>query len=120
AGLRQSENTIVEALKADLSQLQAAVQNTSRRSTDGIEEVHDTIDKVVERLVRLEAATRAGTARSLVAAPIMSRPGSVPAPVAELPPGVAAAQRLRGLGPIDSAGDRPIEPAAWHPAKPGD
>lgn len=120
SGLRESEGALVEALKADLGQLQAAVQNTSRRSADGIEEVHGTLDKVVERLSRLEAEARAEPTRGLVvpaasASPaIRSEPVRAPAP--EETPGMTAAQRLRGLGPIDETRDRPIEPGAWRPA----
>ncbi|MCC6736066.1 MAG: hypothetical protein IT534_08045, partial [Bauldia sp.] len=126
-GLRDSETALVEALKSDLSELQAAVQNTSRRSADGIEEVHGTLDKVVERLTRLEADTRAETARATVAppapvlppvaAPAVARAEPVPAPD-DQPAGLTAAQRLRGLGPIEEVRDRPIEPGAWRPAEP--
>ncbi|MCW5718080.1 MAG: SEL1-like repeat protein, partial [Bauldia sp.] len=115
SGLRESEGAIVEALKADLDQLQAAVQNTSRRSADGIEEVHGTLDKVVERLSRLEAETRSETARNVVAAAPSVRSGPTPEPAPDETPGMTAAQRLRGLGPIDETRDRPIEPGAWRP-----
>ncbi|MGV8839974.1 MAG: peptidoglycan-binding protein [Bauldia sp.] len=119
-GLRESEGAIVEALKSDLSQLQAAVQNTSRRSADGIDEVHGTLDKVVERLTRLEADTRAESARALAApAAVAAAPAVVraePSVAADPSPGSTAAQRLRGLGPIDDERDRPVEPGAWRPA----
>lgn len=101
---------IVEALKSDLNVLQAAASQTTERTAANLDNVHATLDRIVERLSALESETR--SERRQAAAPVSEQRD---API-EQTPGAIAAERLRHTPDLNGVGPgRPIEPGGWRP-----
>ncbi len=103
SGLGGDNSEALEALKADLRELQAAADSSDRQTSATLDTVHDTLDRVVHRLSSLEADLRGGEAKPAAApaAPV-SRAAAPEAATA------TAATGATGL-------DRPAAPATTKP-----
>ncbi|MBX6425034.1 MAG: SEL1-like repeat protein [Variibacter sp.] len=107
----------VEALQQNLDALRQSQLQSERRTQDTLEAVHDTLERLVDRLAAIEAGLRGeGCARAAAAAP---RPDPVQGPAASPAaeartrphPGGKAASERRPIDPTLPA-DTPLEPGA--------
>lgn len=115
SGLGGGENApAIEALKADLRELQAAADSNDRQTSATLDNVHQTLDRVVHRLAELESGLRGGATPAAPApdtdAPSgtvgLARPAAQPKPSAEAPPQPLAPGSGQPARPAGPASDR--------------
>ncbi|MCW5697093.1 MAG: SEL1-like repeat protein [Bauldia sp.] len=118
AAPQSADAALVEALKADLRELQAASENTDRRTTDTLGAVHETLDRIVRRLSRLEDDLR--TAPAAPREPAMGSPAAaapaVTAPPTTTVPEPQADAAWNRIG-ADHPEDRPLKPGSGRPVQ---
>jgi localization factor PodJL len=107
----------IDALKQELADFRGGQVEIDRRTEDALEAVHDTLERLVDRLATMETGVRTGTRPSAEPQPVRMSPasrtgsGSAPPPVSPLLPRPAAEHR----GDDDLRADHPLEPGSGAP-----
>lgn len=120
-----ADGFIVDSLKQDIDSLRETQAQSERRTQDTLEAVHDTLERLVDRLANVEGDLRApGSEPSSGAHGLRLREPAYQSSIAPdlNPPEAPRREPLMGSGPAAAAAERrPIDPSlpADHPLEPG-
>ncbi|MCX5580313.1 hypothetical protein [Kaistia terrae] len=103
----RSDDSLIQALREDMRQLQEAADRSGRQTHDTLEAVHDTLAKVVSRIAQLETDEAPPSALAATRAPA---PRETRAPASSLPAGLPEADR-----PLAPGSGRPVLPPIVQP-----
>jgi localization factor PodJL len=119
----------VSALKQDLETLHANQSESEQRTHETLEAVHDTLERLVERLTMVETDVRSderpvnmrAAERPAAAAPFAAMPALIPEPAAAMPAPMPASAPPRPAPPMQRGERTPIAPdlPADTPLEPG-